>query len=126
MKIGICTKCRKHGKVVMHHAHGYLDEHKDDVLPYCPSCHKKIHIQARKEGRCPFTPNELKKMSWNSSHRRRAKEQCKYIQFNETMLPNVQLFENILVWPSRIQFSSYFHIRHGKLYYIDDDKHTQQ
>ena len=59
MKIGTCTKCGKSGKIVMHHEHGYDEEHDQDVKPYCVSCHRKVHIKARKEGRCTFTPKEI-------------------------------------------------------------------
>jgi hypothetical protein len=118
--IGICTKCKLHRKVVMHHAHGYEEDNKDNVKPYCHSCHRKIHNEARKNGRCTIPVKELAKLSWNSSHRRRRKEQRKVIEFNEVLMECVSLFEMIEVWPKTIHCSNYFHANNGKsLKYVD-------
>ena len=68
MKQGICSKCGQNRKVVMHHPHGYDDEHDQDVKPYCISCHRKAHIKARKEGRCTLSPKEIAKLSLKSSY----------------------------------------------------------
>jgi len=66
MKQGTCTKCGKVSKVVMHHAHGYEGENKDNVQPYCCSCHRKIHNKARMSGRCNIDPRKLNTISQNS------------------------------------------------------------
>ena len=70
MKMGKCVKCGEYRKVVMHHAHGYDEEHDQDVQPYCMPCHKRAHIKARKEGRCKLSPDEIEKLSVKSSYKR--------------------------------------------------------
>lgn len=101
----------------MHHAHGYYNEHKDNVLPYCPSCHKKIHIEARKSGRCNVSVSKLNMLSINSVHRRQQREFCKQINFIENMMPYVELREKIFVWKNTIQCSTRFEASHGKKIY---------
>lgn len=70
MKLGICKKCGQKRKVVMHHEHGYDEEHFQDVTPYCVSCHRKAHIRARREGKCSKTPAEIERLSIKSSYAR--------------------------------------------------------
>ena len=112
---GICTKCKKQGTVIMHHDKGYLDEHKDEVHPYCRSCHAKIHKEWRKAGKCIFTPKEVIKLSKASHNRRR-----KRIVFTEYLMPNVLLVEEILDLDDDVLYSAYFCANNGKkLYYID-------
>lgn len=117
MKQGKCTKCGKEGKVFMHHTKGYEGENKDFVLPYCMSCHKKIHYEARKTGRCKIPVNELKKLSARSVNRRLSKENCMHIDFYETMMPNVAFLEVIDVWPNNVYYKSRFRAKNGKELY---------
>jgi len=70
MKKGTCSKCNETGFVVMHHAHGYEGEHFQDVKPYCVSCHRKVHIKARKEGKCTLSPEQIETLSIKSSYAR--------------------------------------------------------
>jgi len=116
-KIGICTKCKEEKPVIQHHTKGYEGNNKDYTLPYCLSCHRKIHIKARKLGMCNIPVKVLKRLSMRSGHRRYQKEKCRGIHFTETMMPNIQLFETILVYQNSIYISSYFQAQHGKNIY---------
>jgi len=102
----------------MHHTKGYENEHKDEVYPYCRSCHAKIHIEARNSGRCKIPVNEITRMSVLSANRRQMKDARK-IQFNETMIPQVQFLEIITVFKNRISYYSGFSARDKKILYID-------
>jgi len=96
MVMGKCTKCNKSGNMVMHHTKGYNGVHKDEVYPYCKSCHMKIHIEARKSGKCKIPVKELKKLS-NNSFSRRYNKNRKSIEFSESITPNIALCENIYI-----------------------------
>lgn len=120
MKEGTCTKCGKFGKIAMHHTKGYEGIHKDEVYPYCWSCHTKIHKEARKSGRCMIPPKQIIKLSTNSTTRRWQKERCKHICFETSLIPNVRLTEIIHVHPAGIIFGAYFQATNGKrLYEVD-------
>lgn len=120
MKVGICTKCKKQGKVVMHHARGYEGDNKDNVQPYCHSCHRNIHVEARKSGKCTLPVKEIEYKSNLSSNRRREKELRKQIYFYETLMPHIQLQEIIQVWPNGVLYASRFHKNNGeKLHEVD-------
>jgi len=118
MKIGICTKCGQTRKVVMHHAHGYEDEHKDDVLPYCPSCHRNIHIKARISGKCQISPDELNRLSIKSSKRR---NNHTIRVGDDTIIPNVCLREIVQynISTHNLRCNTHFIASNGKkLYFV--------
>jgi len=108
----------------MHHENGYINGHEDDVKPYCESCHKKVHIQARKECRCKYTPDELNRLSSNSTKRRNRDMLTKRKNlYTETLMPFVRLSENVRICLStgKISVESYFIAGHGKqIKYIED------
>ena len=118
--IGKCTKCQTLGKVIMHHTKGYEGENKDFVLSYCRSCHAKIHLEARKSGRCQIPVKELAEMSIKSVNRRKMKQDTKYIYLIERLIEYVELYERIHIWKNSIYFISSFRATNGKkLKYID-------
>jgi len=121
-KIGTCTKCNAYGKVVMHHAHGYEGDNKDNVQPYCNSCHIKIHRNARKSGKCNIPKDKIIKLSRNSAQRRFKKDKRKQLNFTETLIPNIMLMEKIFIFPNQIQYSAFFKAVTGKkICFIDCD-----
>jgi len=118
-KIGICTKCKKEKVVIQHHTKGYEKEYKDYTLPYCLSCHKKIHNEARRSGRCTIPVKELNILSTKSSLRRHTK----IIDLDKTtLMTNVKLQELIHYNTNTgyFRFTAHFSTAPGKkLYYID-------
>jgi len=117
MKQGTCKKCGIIGEVVMHHEHGYVGENKDNVNPYCRSCHAKIHIRYRYELKCPYSSTLIARLSNNSRQRRLQKEKCKKIAFYETVMPHVRLCEDLHIYPEYTVFTSYFQATNGKKLY---------
>jgi len=116
---GICHKCGEEKMVRDHHIHGYKDEHKDEVVPYCYSCDRKAHNKARREGKCKLSSKETKRLSNNSQRRRSCK--TKMLSY-ETLIPNVRFFEQVRIDlnTGHINVASYFHANHGKkIKYID-------
>lgn len=119
-QIGICTKCNQEKIVIQHHTKGYEGEYKDYTLPYCLSCHKKIHNNARKSGRCTIPAKELEILSTRSSTRR----SDNVIEIEKTtMMPNVRLQEMIHFNKNTGSFRCTTHFSTNgfgkKIYYID-------
>lgn len=66
-----CVKCGSTRFVVHHHVRYEPEE----IILVCRVCHQNIHIRVRKEGKCPYTPDEVKVMSsrlaaqrWGRAH----------------------------------------------------------
>jgi len=119
-RMDICQKCGQERIVRDHHIHGYGEEYKDEVAPYCLSCDLKAHNKARKEGRCILTSKESARATKNS-YRRRSR---KIITLScETLLPNIQLYERLEIWTntSEVSFNTCFRGNNGKHLKVIDE-----
>lgn len=76
-----------------HHIKGYSQAHKDEIVPYCRSCDRKAHDNARREGKCKLTHTESHRLSLRSCLRRSIKEK----PFWTTIAPNIRLYEQIRI-----------------------------
>jgi hypothetical protein len=79
----------------MHHIKGYDGINKDVVSPYCLSCHRKIHINARKNNLCNKSVDNIEKLSTKSAIRRYVNKLEK-ITFSESLIKNIRFIEQII------------------------------
>ncbi len=112
-RIGICQKCGEEKMVRDHHIKGYLNENKDEVVPYCLSCDWHAHHNAREEGKCILSSTETYRLSSNSSQRRYRKT---FSLSHKTLKPNVLLRErlSININTGNININSFFEGTGGK------------
>lgn len=82
-----CFKCGSTRFVIKHHT-SYNPE---VVVDCCRSCHSIIHHGVRKEGKCKYTVKQVERLSMNSSNKRSISK----MNFTETLMPQVLLYEQI-------------------------------
>jgi hypothetical protein len=63
---GMCAKCGEAKELVHHH----VKYEPEEIIMVCRSCHTKIHYRVRKEGLCPYTIEETRKLSAKSACKR--------------------------------------------------------
>lgn len=87
-----CFKCgTTEGTIIEHH----LDYKTDVTVCCCRSCHKKIHNKIRREKKCPFTPEQVDKLSKLSNRKRYRNKYQRCISFHETLGENILSQEQI-------------------------------
>ena len=123
-----CHKCGCTDKKLIHHHKSYDPE---IIVMVCMPCHKLLHNRLRKNGQCDISPDKLAKLSQKSEHQRKLKNKLtrEYYRlyrscwnFNDTMMPNIRLVEQIIINTNknRISFNSYFQAYNKKnIFYID-------
>lgn len=117
-----CYKCGKSGdevKLIYHHQQYATARKEEKIIMCCRSCHKKIDHSHKQDGTaCPLDVAKRRRLSALSYIKRTRKEKI----FFETLMPNVLLFEKIVINinTGNICITSYFNANNGKkLKYID-------
>lgn len=114
-----CFKCgTKEGKIVKHH----IKYNPEIVVDCCWKCHQAIHKRVRKNNECSLTPKEAHRLSCISSAKRNCEPNRIKLAFDETILPYVQLIEQLRYHKNtgNINWNVHFHATNGKkLLYID-------
>ena len=73
----ICEKCGE-DKKLLHHHEKYLELHGEEkIIMLCKSCHVKLHLNLRKNGKCNIPVDELRKISHNSNFQTNKNEEFK-------------------------------------------------
>lgn len=98
-----CFKCgREDGTIIKHH----IKYNPEIIVDCCRSCHKIIHNKVRKEDTCPYSVEDVKKMSQRMSYKRN----IKHIYFHTTISPNILLSEDLKynVVTGNVRYISWF------------------
>ena len=127
MNTKICFKCGKtEGQMVLirgifkptriisHH----IKYEPEILVDCCDSCHKKIHVRARKNNTCRYSIEDIQKMTIKSSIKRTTKN----ITFYTQLAPDVRLLERIVynINTGNVCCISSFFANHGAHLYIED------
>jgi hypothetical protein len=119
MKIGTRNKCKQIKEVREHHIKGYLGENVNITLPYCRSCDRLAHEQAKKQGNCFLTSKEVSRLSKKSTHNRNTTRKS---ILRERVDKNVTLNIEIYHWKNtqHLTIQSWFTANGGKkLIYVE-------
>lgn len=107
--------------MINHHV-CYEEIHGYELIILMPkSEHRKLHNELRKKGKCNISANELNRMSNNSKHAKKLRNELtkkyhknnyKSIHFTDSMMKNVRLHEIIQYnyKTGNITYASYFDI----------------
>jgi len=116
----ICFKCgTKEGTIIKHHLRYKPQE---IIVDCCRKCHVEIHKRIRRENKCQYSIGEINRLSHISEAIRYAKRNITKISFSESIMPHVQLFENIdyNYKTGNVCISSYFHSYDGMKLYTEE------
>lgn len=128
--LGKCEQCGNDA-TIRHHTR-YKELHgTDSTILLCGSCHRNLHINLRKTGKCTIPPKELEIIS-NNAHDRLPEVKKRHSEydkkhrrgfiFTDNMIHNVSHYEHVKYNTSteHISVNCYFRPNHGKeLYFID-------
>jgi len=113
------TMLLRHGvlkptRIISHHI-SYIPE---KIVDCCDSCHKKIHVRVRKENACPYSIEDVLKMTTKSSIKRTTRP----IEFYTQLAPDVRLEERIVynINTGNVTCIASFFANHGAKLYKED------